>query len=34
MLDARPAGFCVKGTDVGERDQVLLCEVMCVHDIR
>lgn len=33
LLDARCAGFCVRGTDVRGRDQVLLCEIMCIHDV-
>lgn len=33
LLDARPAGFCVRGTDVRGRDQVLLCEMMCIHAV-
>lgn len=34
LLDARPAGFCVRSTNVRGRDQVLLCEMMCIHDVR
>lgn len=33
LLDARRAGFCVRGTDVRGRDQVLLCEILCIHDV-
>ena len=33
LLDARSAAFCVRGTDVRGRDQVLLCEMMCIHDV-
>lgn len=34
LLDARPAGFCVRITNIRGRDQVLLCEMMCIHDVR
>lgn len=33
VLDALRAGFCVRGTDVRGRDRVLLCEIMCIHDV-
>lgn len=33
LWGARCAGFCVRGTDVSGRDQVLLCEIMCIHDV-
>lgn len=33
LWDARPAGFCVRGTDVRGTDQVLFCEMMCIHDV-